>query len=441
MLIILVGATTWYYFTFARLAIPAGVGMAAKHLCSLVQVSGLDPVRARHLYIDPFVQPLTPFLDVSHDLAAHTTVATGLGLWTARAVHRPGLGCTLQHSNEPLQAVRTRRGAATLLPHASPEEVAAAFDADHLARALRNGFTDETGGRNTLAIVVAHEGKVVAERYADGIDPRTPLPGWSMTKSVIATLLGILERQERVDVYAPGAISDWRGSQDPRAKISLDHLIRMVSGLEITEDQTGTDPNSEMLFSQPDGAKWAATRPLEAEPGTYWKYMSGNTVIVSRAIRELVGPSLQDTYDFVQRELFEPVGMTTAVLEADESGTFIGSSFMLASPHDWTRFGLLYLNRGMAHGKRIFSEDWVDYVTRHTPPAGETGYGAGFWLNRNVNGVIDHRYPQDVYYANGFQGQNVYIFPSKNLVITRLGATSTWGDGPGVAMDVLDAMK
>jgi CubicO group peptidase (beta-lactamase class C family) len=105
-----------------------------------------------------------------------------------------------------------------------------------------------------------------------------------MAKSVTATLAGILARQNRLDVEAAGAIVEWRGLDDPRGSITIDHLLRMTSGLAIREDQSGADPNSRMLFLEADGAAYSARRPLQADPGTHWEYMSGNAVLASRRI-------------------------------------------------------------------------------------------------------------------------------------------------------------
>lgn len=422
--IIVIVSAGGYYITFARLAIPAGTGMAAKHLCSLIYVSALEKTRARSLYIDPFVQPLSDFLTVIYDDENKRVTAHALGGWQAIAEFRDHLGCTVRHSAGGLDKIVDEFKTNVSLVAATAQEKDSVFVTRQLNQAIEHSFTDETGQKNTLAIVVLHKGKLITERYAEGVHAKTALPGWSMTKSITATLVGILDYKGKIDVNAQGAISRWRGSADPRSEITVDQLLRMSSGLEITEDQTGADPNSVMLFGEPDGAAYAADRPLQADPGTYWEYMSGSTVLASKAVREIVGESLQENYRFVQQVLFQPLGMSTAILEPDESGTFIGSSFMLASARDWAKFGLLYLNRGVAGDQRLFEPEWVDYVTRHTDVARDVGYGAGFWINRNSQGVIDKALPADTFMANGFQGQYIYIIPSKDLIVVRLGASS-----------------
>jgi CubicO group peptidase (beta-lactamase class C family) len=412
---------------FVRVAVPVGTALAAKQLCSLAYVSGIDREYARTAYVEPHVRQLSWSLDVRYDDAARTVETTGFRVWSARARYRPGLGCTLLHDDAPLADLALpEMSAAPISP--DPEHAGASFDTAALERALDAAFADPPGGPplHTLAVVVLHQGRLVAERYAAGIDESTALPGWSMTKSVTATLVGILALQNRLDVDAAGAIAEWHGSNDPRAAISVDHLLRMTSGLAIREDQTGVDPNSRMLFLEADGAAYSARRPLQAEPGTHWEYMSGNTVLVSRRIREITGGSLESVIGFARAQLFEPLGMTTAVLEPDPSGTPVGSSFMLASARDWARLGQLYLNGGIWKGRRIVSADWIDYVTRHTPTSGEGNYGAGFWINDAPEGPRWPILPPDTHCASGFQQQRIFVVPSRGLVVVRLGAT--WGD-------------
>ncbi len=413
----------------------SGAGLVAKHLCSLTFVSGLEFDRAREVYIDPFVEPFGPIISASKD---EHGVSSRI-LWTsAYAEHRPGLGCTLRYDADSLESFETERRRRSFVRLADPAEVDAAFDRTALGASIAAAF--EPASRGTMAVLVQQGGKVMSERYAEGVDTETPLPGWSMTKSVVATLYGVLVSNQLVDVSAPGAILEWRETSDPRSRISIDHLLRMTSGLEITEDHTGSDPNSQMLFAVADAARFAANRPLQADPGDYYEYMSGSTVLATRRIQEVFG-SLEATYDFIHTRLFDQLGMSTAVMEPDESGTLIGSSFMLASARDWAQLGQLYANGGTYRGRQILPPHWVTYVTRHTPESGVEGYGAGFWLSSTdgVNGWDG--VPTDAFTMNGFQGQYVVVIPSLDLVIVRLGAAP--GD-PGIRQlvaGVVDALR
>lgn len=409
---------------FERLA-ANGSGFVAKHLCSLIHVSGLDAERAQAMYIDRFVEPFGRLLEIDPQPdGVDVRILWGSG----RAEHRGDLGCIVEEGEGPLPSFDMPTVEASPLPSATPEELAETFDAEALRDALDRAFVPEE--RNTLAVLVLHQGRVVAERYAEGITPQTRLPGWSMTKSVTATLVGILEGDGRVDIDAPGAISEWRGTEDTRADITLDHLLRMTSGLDITEDQSGADPNSKMLFNVPDAAAYAAERGLQADPGEHWEYMSGNTVLVSRAISQVLGGSLGATLGFVHDRLFEPLGITSAVMEPDPAGTLIGSSFMLATAREWAKLGQLYVNDGVWEGARILPPGWRSYVARHTPESGSQAYGAGFWLTSADGESGWPGVPVDAFYMNGFQGQIVMMIPSEELVLVRLGA-SPIGTGIG----------
>jgi CubicO group peptidase (beta-lactamase class C family) len=339
------------YGRFAMVAIPSGVGIAAKHLCSLHFVSGLPVDRARALYVDAFVQPLTEFLEVAADADSATLVASGLGS-ESTARYREGYGCTLVHDGGELQPSRPAPAVA------EPDVVDVAhrdahFDANALAGALDAVFENPEGRRNTLAVAVYHDDVLVAERYADGIDARTPLPGWSMTKSVTATLAGLAAQQDRLDPDAPGILPEWTDTDDPRAAITLDHLLRMTSGMNLVETQTGADVNSRMLFLEPDGGGFSARQPLIYEVGETFDYMSGSTVLAARAIRDATGGDLSTSYDWIEASLFDPLGMTTVHLEPDQAGTFIGSSFMLASAQDWAKLGRLYARGGDWRGPHV----------------------------------------------------------------------------------------
>ena len=226
-----------------------------------------------------------------------------------------------------------------------------------------------------------HDGRVVAERYAPGYGIDTPLLGWSMTKSVINALVGILVRQGRLSVAGPAPVPAWRDPSDPRHAITVEQLMRMTSGLALDETNTGFDPSSRMLSTEPDMAGFAESASLQAPPGTRYHYSSPSTLILSRIVRDAVGGRAEDVRRFAARELFAPLGMRGVTLEFDAAGTPVGSSYMYATARDWARFGLLYANDGVAGGRRILPEGWVGYSASPTPGSRD-GYGAGFFTNR-----------------------------------------------------------
>jgi CubicO group peptidase (beta-lactamase class C family) len=330
-----------------------------------------------------------------------------------------------------------------LLPEIAGPAVVEPSDAK-LKAALDHAFEEpvEPPFRMTKAVVVVQDGKVIAERYADGIGVDTPLLGFSMTKSVVNALIGLLTQQGLVTPSMTAPIAEWRGADDPRREIEIEHLMRMTTGLALDETNSGFDLSSQMLYLYDDMAAPAVQAPLIAPPGTRWAYSSPSTQILARIIRDAVGGPEQ-TLRFAWRELFNPLGMRNVTLEFDGSGTLQGSSAMLASARDWARFGLLYLQDGMAGGQRILHEDWVDLSAAATL---DTDYGAGFWTNRSdharAKGRIAMGIPRDAFFASGDLGQRVVILPSQRMVIVRLGdSVDPTGDIRGLGRLVKEVIE
>jgi CubicO group peptidase (beta-lactamase class C family) len=220
----------------------------------------------------------------------------------------------------------------------------------------------------------------------------------------------------------PAPVAAWGRPDDPRRRITLDHLLRMSSGLAFNEDVS--DPLHDvtyMLTQVGDMAAYAIDKPLQNEPGRDWHYSSGTTNIISGILRRTVGDA--SYHGFPRRALFEPLGMRSAVIEPDASGTFVGSSFMYATARDWAKFGQLYLQDGVWDGKRLLPDGWVKYTTTPAPTVSDASYGAHFWLNippeyRSAGGSP---LPADAFHAVGHEGQFLTIIPSQRLVIVRLG--------------------
>lgn len=409
---------------------------------------------------------------VNREQRAVTTQIAGRA--SSRAVYREGLGCMLdfqtplfQTSNEVLAARyhRPPLPAPTLPPIADDQPVVARDPA--LQTAMNDAFAEPPSGqpRNTKAIVVLHQGKVIAEQYAPGIGVHTPLNGHSITKSVTSALIGILVQQARVQPTqaAPG----WAvlPDADPRRHVTLEQLMRMSSGLSADETFGGFDPATRMWFDEPDMTAFAEQASLESAPGQAWNYSDRGYTLLSRLVRDSVtlsnvNPAAQaasattamsQVMDFAHRELFGPLGMADVTLEFDATGTPVGSSSLFASARDWARFGQLYLGDGMAGTQRILPVDWVDKTRR---PTLDAGYGMGFWLNNTQSrnpwgepwGLPGA--PADAYFGRGYLGQFVVIVPSRQLVVVRLGVSHrAGGDVASVgqlvtrAVAVVDGMR
>jgi CubicO group peptidase (beta-lactamase class C family) len=293
-----------------------------------------------------------------------------------------------------------------------------------LDAAFAEPYPDRT--RQTRAVVVVHRGRIVAERYAPGISKDTELVGWSMTKSVTNALVGIVVGRGALDLETPAPVPEWSSPDDPRHAITLDQLLRMSSGLEFIEIYDGKPDSDDALmnYTMADTGAFAASKPLQVPPDTRWEYSSGTTNIIGRIVRGAVDAG--EYWTFPRRALFDRVGMASAVLEPDASGTFVGSSYMYATARDWARFGLLYLRDGVWDSERILPEGWVEYSTTPTPGAvsGEA-YGAQFWLNTESPPGSGVRWlpflPEDAYACRGYAGQFVIVIPSRDLVVVRLG--------------------
>jgi CubicO group peptidase (beta-lactamase class C family) len=318
-----------------------------------------------------------------------------------------------------------------------------------MGRVLDAAFAepDPRRARRTRAVVVVRGGRLLAERYAPGFAAATPLNGWSMGKSVTSALIGTLVAEGRLTLGGEGLLAEWRGTGDARARIALEDLLRMRSGLRFGEKYS--DPLSDvtrMLFDEPDAGGFAASRPLAHEPGTHWQYASGTTNILSLIARRAVDAN--DYLRWPRRALFDPLGMASAVFEPDAGGTFVGSSFVFASARDWARFGLLHARDGVWNGRRLLPEGWIRTVATPTPQSPEGRYGAHWWLklSKELGGetAAAARLPADAFHALGHEGQCLTVIPSRDLVVVRLGLSidiTAWDHAAFLAglLDALDA--
>ena len=398
-------------------------GVNAKLTCSGVFVSGRTPDAAA-LDAATLLGPLGVGIEHALDPEAQSASAHGGGV-TRTAFYRPGLGCTLSADGAPPALQSDPRSPGEAAPAWSDAGPGRDVDADAIRAALDAAFP-AGADIDTRAFVVVHDGRIVAERYAPGFEPDTPLLGWSMAKSVTATLIGLLIDDGRLSLSDPIAMPGWN-EDNPRRAITLEQLLQMSSGLTFTEDYSGTDDASLMLFTRPDMAAYAASKPLEHALGEVWSYSSGTTLMLSRLLIQTLG-SPEAVQAYARERLFIPAGMPGAVMEQDMAGTPVGSSYIYATAREWARFGLLYLNGGEIDGRRILSPEWTGYARRPAPAARQANYGAQFWLNgfRDTDRTtrVAPDLPTDTFFASGHSGQIVLIIPSLDVVVVRLGWTT-----------------
>ena len=389
---------------------PIITGYAAKNLASDVFVSGREPADVEDLDLH------FSFIKFVHNkVDFENKTVTSRFLWgKSVAAYRDGYGVTLLRGKKAaaLQAEKY-----PLAPEAEGPDFLTSGDSaltERLAPIAKALVDDHAYNGTPFAFVVLHEGKVVAERYREGITARTRLLSWSMAKSFTNALVGIMSGDGMVDIYAPTGIPEWQ--DDERAAITLNDLMQMQSGLEWNEDYGNRSDVNLMLHREKDMGLYALDKPLEHKPGTFWYYSSGSTNIVMRYLRGKFA-SDKEFLTYYRERLFAPLGIHNPVFEPDMSGTPVGSSYLYITAREFASLGQLYLNDGVFQGQRILPEGWVDYTV--TPASdSKDGYGSFFWLNKD-------KYwpdiPEDMFNCQGHDGQEIFIIPSKDLVVVVLG--------------------
>ncbi|WP_420322526.1 serine hydrolase domain-containing protein [Flagellimonas sp.] len=404
------------YLNYPKLTIISGY--ASKNMASGVFVAQRS---AASLAQNDNNVPLIELADAEVDTEHQWASASVYGLMNRKAIFREGLGTVLVNDdydesmtipipfrNQPMDTIPYPYG------QANPKDsIFDDVDMGQLDKAVAMAFGNPEI-QKTRTLLILYKGHLLKEKYVDGFTKDTPILGWSMTKSVLATCYGILEHQGKLEMDWPAPITEWE--KDDRKNITLNHLLRMQSGLEWDEDYSKISDVTRMLFLESDMTQSQRTKKSIAKPTEIWNYSSGTTNLLSGILRQQFR-SHQQYLDFPYAAFIDKIGMYSMILEADIAGNFVGSSYSWASTRDWARFGQLYLDRGNWNGEQIFSPEWVDYITEPTLHSDGT-YGAHFWLN--ANGKYPD-VPKDLYSCNGYQGQYVFVIPSKNLVVVRTG--------------------
>jgi CubicO group peptidase (beta-lactamase class C family) len=296
------------------------------------------------------------------------------------------------------------------------------FDSPRLGAALGRAFAgaDPDLGE-THALVIVQGGRLLLERYAPDFGPDVTCKSWSMAKSITHALTGLAVADGKIDISAPADVPEWRGPGDPRGAITLDHLLRMSSGLAFREAYVPGEPSDviEMLSGagRADMAAFAASFPLAHRPDEVFYYSSGTTNIICRCLARALGAAGDAFKAYMFERLFDPIGMTSALPRFDDAGTFIGSSYCFATPQDFARFGLLYMRGGVWDGRRILPEGWVDYARTRTfqqADCPDGPYGAHWWLDAMGPGSFS---------AHGYEGQYLMLRPRRDLILVRHGVT------------------
>lgn len=372
------------------------------------------------------------------DIEEKSASATTLGILTRKAIYREGLGAVLIPKGFDIKTpyLKPNRNI-TLSQEPYPygygqpkDSVFANVDYNRLQQAIDSHFVPQN---KTRAFLVLYKGHIIAEKYGDGFDKNSRLLGWSMTKSIMSTVFGVAQHQGLLNVNDQAPINDWK--EDERSKITIHNLLQMNSGLEWDENYNKISDVTKMLFLEEDMTQVQVDKPFAGKPNETWNYSSGTSNLLSGILRTKL-KSHQEYLDFWYREFVDKIGMSSMIIEADVAGNYVGSSYSWATARDWAKFGLLYLNKGNWNGEQIFSEEWADYVATPTPSSNGQ-YGAQFWLN---NGGMLPDVPKSLFFANGYDGQKVFILPEQDLVVVRLGLSENFSDNE-LLKNILESIK
>ena len=417
----------------------------AKILCSGVFITGLDAADAAANvggFISPFDERrhvVDTVVDYEQELVA-LTLPDGV---TRTAKRYENQGCVAHGIGEdsvhfvPTAVERNLPPAATtpwpmgdVLSDASwPSEI----DMEKVEEALDIGFGPAEA--RTLGLVVTYKGRILGERYGEGIDIHTPLESWSMTKSLTGTLMGVLIQQGTYELWQPAPVPEWQEPGDPRQEIRIGDIMRMSSGIKINAP---SDPDYDsdiyadhyyLYTATSNSYEWAATRPQEWPPNTIGRYRNTDPVLTSYLIRLGVEGRGQDYHSFPQHDLFDKIGIRDGLIETDPQGNFLGQGLAFMPARDWARLGNLYLQDGVWDGERILPEGYVEYASTLAPTwvsDGRLQYGGAFFW---VNGQGSQGLPESAYSMRGAGGQSTTIIPTHDLVVVRLGKYT--GSGPG----------
>lgn len=309
------------------------------------------------------------------------------------------------------------------------------------------GADEDPATGHSHAVLVVHQGRLVAERYAarrlgeleiiagadEVVGPDTPLLSWSMAKSVLHTAVGLAVGDGVVDLETPAPIAAWAGPDDPRSEITWDDLLTMRPGLSWVEEYDGFDANDlpdvvRMLYGEGavDMAGFAAACPLVDRPGSAeaYRYSSGTSNLVARALAGVLGLDTDGWRALLQDRLLGPLGIDVAEMGFDGTGLWVASSYLHLTARDFARFGLFVLRDGTWQGERVLPEGWVDHGRRLRSPDEDTFHGAHWWGRNRQDGL---------FYASGYDGQRIVMVPERDVIVVRLGRT------PADQIDTFDA--
>ncbi|MGJ3231095.1 MAG: serine hydrolase domain-containing protein [Oceanicaulis sp.] len=401
----------------------------AKEVCSGWFLTGRKPADVLAASVDP---TLPSGRMASIEIHEDRVVARAEG-----ALERVAAWCGDQGAVLLPEAVHAPFFTPYALPARKGDRFPAAISLPLQAR-LRVAF-EECEPALTAAVVVLHRGRLVAERYRPGLGAGSLLPVWSIGKTWAALLAGVLTGEGRAELDAPIGLPEWSEPGDPRGRILLRHVLQMSSGLDFTagwaSDYDGRYPDHDWIYEAGIAAsRYGADKPLKHAPGTFGAYKNSDTLALARLIEDRCTARGIDPLVWAHEALFGPLGVRP-ILETDPYGRPFYSGNAFATARDAARIGQLILDRGMVRGRRLVPERFIDFMAEPAPawsglywnmpgPKGwrDSIYGGQIWLNRHAPEDAWPA-PGDAVFMMGIGGQYVFVVPSLDLIVVRIGWT------------------
>ncbi|MGI9530690.1 serine hydrolase domain-containing protein [Lutimonas sp.] len=421
LFLLLAGIAILVYIYYPALNIVTGY--SSKNMASGIFVTERDQTSLME-YDNGFF-PIS-LADYDVNIEEKSVTSSLFGLMKRKAIYYEGVGAVLVNKDEDaltsvIAPIRVQQSLNMPYPYGKLQQKDTLFEEvnyQYLESAVDNAFDKEGEQlKQTRSVLVVYKDQIIAEKYEAGFDKESLMHGWSMTKSFTSTIYGLLQRQRGLDLTGTTGLEQWKA--DERKDITYQNLLEMNSGLEWEEAYFNISDVTKMLYLAADMGAMQIDKPLTGTPDESWNYSSGTSNLLSGPLLRAQFNSHQEYLDFWYTELLDKIGMHSAVVEVDQVGNYVGSSYAWATTRDWAKFGLLYLHEGNWNGEQVLDSSFVKYVATPTNSS-EGRYGAQFWLNA---GAYFPDVPADMYYCSGFKGQYVFIFPSQNLIVVRTGLT------------------
>jgi len=274
------------------------------------------------------------------------------------------------------------------------------------------------------SLLVVRHGYVVAEANVYPFTEDTPQPIHSITKSIVATLVGIALDEGYIESLNQPVLSFFpklKGLEPKKRAITIRHLLTMTSGLDWPEHErpySAPDNVVSRMKAAEDPVRFVLERPTSANPGKEFNYNSGTWHVLMAILARATG---MDPYMFAKEHLFSPLGISRVSWERDGSGLPWGGGGIRMRPRDLAKIGLLYLQRGFWEGKQVVSANWVDQATRaHVNTDEDYGYGYGWWVYPPKSSIP--RPIQRVFWASGGTSDRLYVIPALDMALVLTGA-------------------